>query len=418
MRGCRGLELWLGIGSVALALLGTVPAAAQFAPCPPQNHGCIGPIGPIGPAIGAVASFGTPVSPLMSLVYDKLSDSEREERQKQIPGAPSYAQEASEAAAEIRARANAARALDQLFGRDPNDDPASAGVQEGRNADLPPAPNPSLFWMRAVGRVGSSQQQGDAPAVDMHGGAGFIGLDLPYDAQTRFGFAAGYSRSFLDTDTDSKLEADGYHVSGYVTHADGPWRMRAIATYAYYDLESRRDIPLARDGTQATASYSANNVEALAEVSYVATFGALAVEPYVAIGISWLDTEGFWEKVPEGASKEGLWGVEGHTDTWPYSILGARLTTQFELAGALVSPSLDLGWRHVYGDVTPDLVYTMPEASFAVSGIPIAEDSLMIGLGLDALLPSTGWRTSLKYMGEIADNAQLHTFSAGLAIPF
>lgn len=414
MRGCRGLELWLGIGSAALALLGAVPAAAQFAPCPPDNHGCIGPIGPIGPAIGAVASFGTPVSPLMSLIYEKMSDSEREERQKQIPGATYYAEEA----AESRARANAAQALDQLFGRDRGGDPTDGNVQEGRNADLPPPPNPSLFWMRGVGRVGSSQQQGDAPAVDMHGGAGFIGLDLPYDAQTRFGIAAGYSRSFLETDTDSKLEADGYHISGYATHANGPWRMRAIATYAYYDLESRREIPFGRETTQATASYSANNIEALAEVSYVATFGALALEPYASVGVSWLDTQGFWEKVPEGAPKDGLWGVEGHSETWPYSILGARLTTQFELAGALVSPSVDLGWRHVYGDVTPDLVYTMPEASFAVSGIPIAEDSLVVGLGLDAVLPSTGWRTSLKYIGEIADNAQLHTFSAGLAIPF
>jgi outer membrane autotransporter protein len=415
VRGNR--TLWLGTGGAALALLGAVPAPAQAAPCPPEANSCIGPIGPVGPAIGAIASFGSPVSPLMSLVYDKLSGSEREEQQRQIPAASAYVQEATEQAAEARARTNAARALDQLFG-DANGGVPVGNVQEGRNADLPPPMEPSLFWMRGVARIGSSQQQGDAPAVDMHGGAGFIGLDLPYDAQTRFGVAAGYSRSLLDTDTDSKLNADGYHISGYVTHANGPWRMRAIATYAYYDLESRREILRGRETTEAKADYSANNVEALAEISYVAAFGAFALEPYVSVGISWLDTDGFQETVPEGASKEGLWGVQGHSDTWPYSILGARLTTQFDLAGAVVSPSLDLGWRHVYGDVTPDLVYTMPQASFAVSGIPIAEDSLLIGVGLDALLPSTGWRTSLKYIGEIAGDAQLHTFSAGLAIPF
>lgn len=412
MRGCRGLGLWFGIGGMALAGLGAVPAVAQVGPCPPQSNSCIGPIGPIGPAIGAVASFGTPVSALMSLVYDKLSDAEREERQRQFPSA--YA----EGDAEARASANAARALDQLFGRGAGDDPAAGSVREGRNADLPVLSEPSLFWMRGLARFGSSQQQGDAPAVDMHGGAGFIGLDLPYDGETRFGVAAGYSRSFVDTDTDSKLEADGYHISGYATHADGPWRMRAIATYAYYELDSSREVPQARDSVTASASYSANNIEALGEVSYVATFGALAVEPYVALGLSWLDTEGFWEQVPDGVSKDGLWGVEGHSEIWPYSILGARLTTQFDVGTIIVAPSLDLGWRHVYGDVTPDLVYTMPEASFAVSGIPIAEDSLLIGIGLDALIPSTGWRTSLKYIGEIADEAQLHTFSAGLAIPF
>ncbi len=43
--------------------------------------------------------------------------------------------------------------------------------------------------------------------------------------------------------------------------------MRAIATYAYYDLESRREILRGRETTEAKADYSANNVEALAEIS-------------------------------------------------------------------------------------------------------------------------------------------------------
>ncbi len=105
--------------------------------------------------------------------------------------------------------------------------------------------------------------------------------------------------------------------------------------------------------------------------------------------------------MPEGASKEGLWGVEGHSRyvALQHSRRAADDPVRDRFAGAVVSPSLDLGWRHVFGDVTPDLVHTMPEASFAVSGIPIAEDSLLIGVGLDALLPSTGWRTSLKYIG-------------------
>jgi outer membrane autotransporter protein len=253
--------------------------------------------------------------------------------------------------------------------------------------------------------------------MDMHGGAGFIGLDLPYDADTRFGAAAGYSRSVIESyGGATELDADGYHVSAYATHADGPWRMRAIATYAYYDLSNSRGLePTPGRYETARADYSADNIEALAEVSYVFAYGGWALEPYAALGISWLDTEAYKEY---GADPESLADMDAHSETWPYTILGGRLTGQFELPGFLVSPSLDLGWRHVYGDVTPDLVYWMRDANFAVSGVPIAEDSLLVGVGVDAVMASSGWRTSLKYIGEIGEDAQLHTFSAGLAIPF
>lgn len=408
----RGLTRWIVAASAGAALAFASVDSAGAQACPPESNVCIGPMPPLGPAIGAVASFGQPVSPLMALVYEKISDKEREEREAALPGASSYAEEA----AERRADRNAARALDALFGKDDGSD-----VIEGRNADVATSPLsesvPSLFWVRGAARVGSSTATDGSPAADLHGGAAFVGVDLPYDAYTRFGVAAGYSRSFVESyGGRSELEADGYHASIYASHANGAWRMRAVATYAYYDLSSSRDLePTPGRLETARADYSANNIEALAEISYVFAYGRWALEPYATLGISWLDTDAYQE---HGADPASLATVQGHSETWPYSILGGRLSTQFELAGALVSPSLDLGWRHVYGDATPELVYAMSDASFAISGIPIAEDSLLVGLGLDTIMPSTGWRTSLKYIGEIAEGAQLHTFSAGIAIPF
>ncbi|MDF2997856.1 MAG: autotransporter outer rane beta-barrel protein [Xanthobacteraceae bacterium] len=84
----------------------------------------------------------------------------------------------------------------------------------------------------------------------------------------------------------------------------------------------------------------------------------------------------------------------------------------------LVNPMLDLGWRHVFGDTDPGLIYEGPDGeTFAAAGMPIAEDSLVVQAGFDAAFTS-GWRTSLKYKGDIAETAQQHTLTGGVAMPF
>ncbi|HSI40543.1 MAG TPA: autotransporter outer membrane beta-barrel domain-containing protein [Xanthobacteraceae bacterium] len=386
---------WAGFGAALLWLSAAAPSFAQVVPdpCSRVPNPCIGPI---GPAVGGLISFGSPGSPLLALQYERLNEKQREE-QLRTAGQP--------------ARAYAPPSATATAAQDAFGDPAYKAPPMAAEAPLGAA----LAWVRIVGRVGSSSATEDEPSTKLNGGGAFAGLDLPYDPDTRYGVALGYSRSFVETDSDEgKLDADGYHISAYATHAEGPWRMRLIGSYAYYTLDSHRDVVVGRDTYVAVADYNANNAEALAEISYVTAFGAFGVEPYAAVGLSWLDTDAFQET---GAPREKLVSGPSFSDTWPYTVLGARFSTQFAMGTALVVPSLDLGWRHVFGDVDPQLVYSAASIDFAVSGVPIAEDSLMLGLGLDSSF-ANGWRGSLKYLGELAEEAQVHTFSAGLAVPF
>ncbi|HSI40542.1 MAG TPA: autotransporter outer membrane beta-barrel domain-containing protein [Xanthobacteraceae bacterium] len=281
----------------------------------------------------------------------------------------------------------------------------------------PPSAFPELVWGRIVGRVGSIDATEDTPATDMRGGGAFVGIDLPYDAATRYGIAGGFSRSSIEDTTDNKIEADGYHISAYATHAEGAWRLRGIASYAYYDLESRRSVSLGRGNFgHPEADYASSNVEALGELSYVAPLGIGTVEPYAAAGISWLYTGAYTETGDAGIQSDLT--VQDSSQVWPYVTLGARFAASFEAAGMSFVPTLDLGWRHVFGDIDPTVGYDIPSrGDFAISGVPIAEDTFVLGLGLDTGF-ANGWRGSLKYLGEIADTADAHTFSAGLAIPF
>ncbi|MFK8250696.1 autotransporter outer membrane beta-barrel domain-containing protein [Ancylobacter terrae] len=348
-------------------------------------------------------SFGTPNSPLLATVYDRLNEQRRRE-----DGSP-----APRAFAPDPTGAPAADALDAAVGYGA---PVGKAAPAAFEAALDASPDPSLAWFRLVGRFGNSSATDTTPAVDMHGGALFGGLDLGYDANTRYGIALGVSSSKLESADDrDQLDASGYHVSAYATHADGPWRMRAIASYSYYDLDSTRTFFFKGLDYTAAGSYAADNVEALGEVSYVTSLGSVTAEPYIALGLSWLDTGSFTEagRLPRGTALN----VEGQTQTWPYTLIGARFSSPFLFGNTIVAPSLDLGWRHVFGDVNPDTIYSIGDTNFAISGIPIAEDSLVLGLGLDATF-AYGIRGSAKYLGDLAEEAQAHTFTVGLAIPF
>lgn len=294
---------------------------------------------------------------------------------------------------------------------------------EGRNADiaakappaaaLPPA-DPSLVWVRGAGRWGFYNGLDGGPGATLETGAIFAGVDLPVTSDFRFGVAGGWSDSQFQMEDDSgTLDATAWHASAYATAASGNWRSKAIFTYEYYDMASERPVGFGPD--TAYASYNADHIEALGEISYVQLFHPnAAIEPYASVGVSWVDVDGFTEQV----NGTDFLTAEGQQETWPYTLIGLRLVGAIDVNGVLVNPMIDLGWRHVFGDTSPSLLYDNPFGeSFAVAGMPIAEDSLVVQAGFDAAFQS-GWRTSLKYKGDIADTAQQHTVTGGVAVPF
>ncbi len=153
-------------------------------------------------------------------------------------------------------------------------------------------------------------------------------------------------------DNSGTLDADAWHASLYATGAAGNWRTKGIVTYERYDLSSRR--PVEFDTQTARADYNADHVEALGELSYVQQVGAnAAVEPYVSAGVSWVQVDGFTEKV----NGNDYLNADQQEETWPYTLIGMRLMGAMNVGSVLVNPMLDLGWRHVFGDTDPDLVY-------------------------------------------------------------
>jgi fibronectin-binding autotransporter adhesin len=173
------------------------------------------------------------------------------------------------------------------------------------------------------------------------------------------------------------------------------------AAYDGYEIDTQRTAVIGANLYSASASYDAHRVEALAEVGHVFHGEEGTLEPYAGAGLSWLDVAGFTET---GGGAANLTGA-GDTDTLPYSTLGLRYASVW-IAGAMrIAPSLDVAWRHVFGDVTPTAALAFaatPLATWTVAGAPITRDSLLVSAGLDAHL-SQALAATLYYHGDVAE---------------
>ena len=77
-----------------------------------------------------------------------------------------------------------------------------------------------------------------------------------------------------------------------------------------------------------------------------------------------------------------------------------------------------LAWQHAFGDLSPAASLAFAGGSpFTVAGAPLAEDSLLVGVGLDAVL-SQSIRVGLFYSGQFASSAGDNAFKGTLAVRF
>jgi outer membrane autotransporter protein len=109
------------------------------------------------------------------------------------------------------------------------------------------------------------------------------------------------------------------------------------------------------------------------------------------------------------------------SQTLGVSTLGLRAERDFTLSPGGSALSLDgaLGWRHAFGDTTPQSTarFAGGGQAFTVAGTPLDEDTLLVETGLAYDL-SEATTLSLGYRGEFGDSAQDNAVNAKLVIRF
>jgi outer membrane autotransporter protein len=79
-----------------------------------------------------------------------------------------------------------------------------------------------------------------------------------------------------------------------------------------------------------------------------------------------------------------------------------------------------VGWRHAFGGVTPtaDLAFkSNAAASFAVTGVPVARDAMLVEAGIDVSISKSA-TLGLGYSGQFGDKVRDNAIKANIAWKF
>jgi outer membrane autotransporter protein len=284
---------------------------------------------------------------------------------------------------------------------------------EGGPALAPATTDGLAVWTRGFGAWGSWNSDGNAARLDRSTGGLFMGADVPVGAW-RFGVLTGYSYTSFDVkDRGSSGTSQNYHLGVYGGAQWGNLALRTGAAYTWHDLSFDRSVGFQGFSDQLAGSYSAGTAQAFAELGYGLHAGNIALEPFADLAYVSLSTGGFTERGGAAALKGG-----GATTDATFTTLGVHASTGFDLGGIRATARGTLGWRHAFGDTTPDSVLSFAGGSpFSVAGVPIAKDVAVIDAGLD-LAVSRSASLGLSYNGQFGSGATDQGVRADFSMKF
>ncbi|OYZ99640.1 MAG: autotransporter outer membrane beta-barrel domain-containing protein [Rhizobiales bacterium 17-65-6] len=285
--------------------------------------------------------------------------------------------------------------------------PATAQLAEGYTPTL---------WMQGYGGWGNAFGNTNAASISSTIGGFLAGLDVALGGNSRIGLVAGYSQSQFDvTDRNSNGSMGNYDIGLYGGTQIGALALRGGLSYTWHDVSMDRSIVFPGFSGNTSSGYTQDTTQVFGEVAYDMTLGGYEFEPF--LGLAYLHLSG--ASTQESPVTAAALSVNvGGQDTF-YTTLGLRAATSLSVMGHTLTPSLTLGWQHAFGDITP--VSTMSflggPTSFQVEGVPIAENTAIIGAGLAYSLSNLA-TIQVNYSGQIAAEASQNAFTAQFSLKF
>lgn len=272
------------------------------------------------------------------------------------------------------------------------------------------------LWAQGYGAWGDAFGNGNAATISSSIGGFLGGVDAALADNVRGGVVTGYSRSTFAVDgRSSSGSMDNVDLGVYLGAQFGALGLRGGASYSWHDIDVERTVAFPGFAEQESASYMVGTTQIFGEAGYRMAYAGYEIEPFV--GLAYVGVAG-------GSASESWLNAAGLAvdvagqDTF-YSTVGARMATSFEWGGRTVTPSATLGWQHAFGDTdsTATMRFLSGTTPFEIQGVPIAQDTLLVGAGLAYGLSDTV-TLQLNYAGQIAAQASQNAFSAQFSVRF
>ncbi|HEV2513539.1 autotransporter domain-containing protein [Bosea sp. (in: a-proteobacteria)] len=296
----------------------------------------------------------------------------------------------------------------------------TADLPGRKGAIVMPAPVPQpryALWGTAFGSTGNTDADGNAASLSRRSGGALLGADVMlYDApgsSLKVGVAGGYSQSRFDLDarlSSGKLESG--HAALYAGTRFGNLRFDAGAAYTWSESDIRRQVQIRGFGDLLRLQRPGSVTQGFAELGYAFAFQGIALEPFAQLALIRVSTDAGTERGGAAALR-----VLSSDQTLGFTTLGLRAEAQ--LGAMPLFARAMLGWRHGFGDLTPQartafVAGTTPAAVFAA---PIDREALVAEAGLD-------WRISqatalgLTYSAAIGERSRDHALKGRVEMRF
>ncbi len=270
------------------------------------------------------------------------------------------------------------------------------------------------FWATGFGSWIDHDGNSNAGGLKTSTGGFLSGLDVGFASGWRVGFVGGYS----ETDLDAKgryasATSDNWHLGVYGGNQWGALGLRAGLIHTWHGVDSSRSTSYAGYGDSLAADYDARTLQAFGEVGYRIDVTPVSFEPFANLSHIRLRTDGYTEK--GGAS---ALTVESETTNTTFTTLGVRASTPLQLGATTANLKGTIGWRHAYGDITPESTQAfIGGTAFTVQGAPIAKDAALLEAGFDVAITETS-TFGLSYVGQFGNGTTQNGFNASFNVKF
>jgi outer membrane autotransporter protein len=271
------------------------------------------------------------------------------------------------------------------------------------------------FWSQVFGSWGNTRGDGNAARLD-RSTAGFVaGADGLVLDVWRLGLLAGYSRTSFDAAARTSSGAsDNYSVGLYGGRQWGDLALRTGLAETWHTLSTTRSVVFPGFADKLSAGYGGATTQAFGELGYGLRAGRFGFEPVANVAFVNQATDGF----AEWGGAAALSTASSNMAT-AFTTLAMRAAADFDVDTTAATVKATLGWRHAFGDTTPFAIssFTGASSSFAVAGVPVAQDAAIVEAGLDLAL-SRAATVGVSYGGEFASSAIDQSFRADLSFRF
>lgn len=271
-------------------------------------------------------------------------------------------------------------------------------------------------WVQGYGNWTRLNSDGNAATLRSTNGGAIGGVDVTLNHNWRFGVATGGGR------TDARIDArsssgtiDTFHIAAYGGGRISDIAFRTGASYSHHDISTNRTITFPGFADTANASYGASTSQVFGEAAYTVVKSWVNAEAFANLAYVSVRSDRFTE-----AGGPAALTVAQTTTSATYSTLGLRAQAPIPSIGPWAMTARgSLGWQHAYDGTTPVslMAFATSPTPFAISGVPIARDALLVEAGLDALI-YRNTVLALLYTGRIASDASAHAIKANLAVRF